>query len=178
MSTLIDANNFQRVSAYLSALILLLLNVKIVLLQNIKGLGKKYDIKNVADGYARNFLLPKKLAVIATEEIIRKIENIKKTEEERTQELKKLAEELAQKLSNHEFHFYPQINEKGALFASIKKEDIKKAIEDKFNEIKNLKWEVELDKPLKEVREYEITVRLSHEIKTKIRVIINKAVIE
>jgi len=152
--------------------------MKVVLLQDIPKLGKKYDIKNVADGYARNFLLPKKLAEIATEGVIRKIESIKKTEEKKVQELKNLAEKLAQKLSNHEFHFYPQINEKGALFASIKKEDIKKAIEDKFNEIKNLKWEVELDKPLKEVREYEIIVRLSQKIKTKIRVIINKAVIE
>jgi len=152
--------------------------MQVILLQDIKNLGKKFDVRNVSDGYARNFLLPKKLAEIATEEAIKKLEKKKAAEEKKLRELKILTEELAEKLSGQEFHFYPQITKKGELFGSIKKEDIKKAIKDKFEEVKKLNLEVELERPLKEAREYEIAIHLGHGIKTKIRVIINKAVIE
>mgnify|MGYP001561425473 FL=1 len=152
--------------------------MKVILLENIKGLGNKFDVKKVADGYARNFLLPKKLAKIVTTEAIKELDKQKAAAEKQREELRISAENLAEKLSGQEFHFYPQIGKKGELYGSVKKDDIKKAIEDKFEETKKLDLEIELDRPLKTMGECEVIIHLGYGVKTKIRVIINKAVVK
>jgi large subunit ribosomal protein L9 len=151
--------------------------MKVILLQDIKGLGQKHEVKNVKDGYARNFLLPKKLAKIATVEAIKTLDKQKAAAEKHKQELKETVEKLAEKLSGQEFHFYPQIGRKGELFGSVRKDDVKQAIEDKFEEAKKFDLDVGLNRSLKEVGEYEVMIHLDHGVKTKIRVIVNQLAI-
>ena len=98
--------------------------MKVVLLQDVKSLGKKDDIVNVSDGYARNFLLPKKLAVEATDTKLKEISDKKKVlEKKKAQEMEE-AKALAEKLSNIEVVIKTKAGVSGKLFGSITAKDI------------------------------------------------------
>jgi len=149
--------------------------VKIVLLQNIKGLGNKYDIKNVADGYARNFLIPKGLAKIATEKTIKEIEIQKAAWQKQEQEIKNKLEILAKDLANREFKFALKTGKKGEVYGSVTKDDIKTRIYTDVNTdlhgyLENI--EVSLEKPIKTLGEHQVEIDLSRGVKTKIKLII------
>jgi len=149
--------------------------VKIVLLQNIKGLGNKYDIKNVADGYARNFLIPKGLAKIATEKTIKEIEIQKAAWQKQEQEIKNKLEILAKDLANREFKFALKTGKKGEVYGSVTKDDIKTRIYTDVNTdlhgyLENI--EVSLEKPIKTLGEHQVEIDLSKGVKTKIKLII------
>src|SRR3989337_292812 len=103
--------------------------MKVIILEKFKGLGNKWDIKDVKDGYARNFLLPKKMAQIATKEAVMSIKKQKEEIGQHRDELKDAAEKAAKKFSGKEFHFYPEIGENNEVFGSISKKDIKETIE-------------------------------------------------
>ncbi len=103
--------------------------MKIILLENIPKLGKKYDIKNVSDGYALNFLIPKKLAVAATSQKVKEIENLKKQEELKNQKIQALFKEWAEKIKNTTLDFRLKTDKSGKTFGSVTKEDIAKQLE-------------------------------------------------
>ena len=114
--------------------------MKIILLDNINGLGKTGDVKNVSDGYAINFLLPKKLAVVASLANLEhyraqdaKIEKIVKQKVSNYQKIKKV-------LDKQIFEFEVKVSEKGHLFKAIHELDIIKAVKDKFNLALDKKW--------------------------------------
>lgn len=155
--------------------------MKVILLQDIKNLGKKYEVKNVSDGYARNFLLPKKMAQIATEEAIKKIKEQKEIIEHHRDELKDALEQTAKKLSSKEFHFYPEIGENNEVFGSISKKDIEKAIKEELNFLQeNLrpqvaeKIKVNLTKSLKKLGIHEVKIKLGGDIEFAINAILNR----
>ena len=155
--------------------------MKIILLQDVKGLGKKNDIKNVSDGYARNFLLPKKLARIATAEAIKEIEKHAVEKEKMENEIETRLKELSAKIKNAVFDFYPAIGKNQEVFESVTKEDIKKAIVKKFlknpSEAMLKKIRVALDKSLKTIGEHKITVLIGNE-KIEVKAIINQERLE
>ena len=129
--------------------------MKVILLQDIKKLGSKWDIKDVNDGYARNFLLAKKLALIATPENLAKKERIADHERKEIKELKSLAEKLAKEKITLQLNPY----------SSIKAEDMEKEIKKMgFPEIKS----VEIKKPIKTTGEHEIIVNFGRGIKTAV----------
>lgn len=102
--------------------------MKVILLKDIRGLGKIHEIKDVSDGYARNMLFPRKLAEVATEEKVRSIEAQKKAHEV---ELARIEEELAQKirgLQGKKTTISARATEKGGLFKGITASDISRAI--------------------------------------------------
>ncbi|MBU1159948.1 50S ribosomal protein L9, partial [Patescibacteria group bacterium] len=74
--------------------------MKVILLQDVASIGKRYDVKNVSDGYARNFLLPRKLAMIATTQNLQNLEKRKKIAEEKKEKQKKITEENLAELNN------------------------------------------------------------------------------
>ncbi len=143
--------------------------MKVILLEDIKNLGKKLDVKNVSDGYVRNFLLPKKLVKIATKEAIKGLESQKAKLEQQEQELKSKTEKLAKDLNNQEFKFKVKIGKKEEVFGSIGKEDIKKALIDE----KGIDAKVLLEKPLKTLGEYQVEINLGKGVKTKINIILH-----
>jgi len=161
--------------------------VKIVLLQNIKGLGNKYDIKNVADGYARNFLIPKGLAKIAIEKTIKEIEIQKAAWQKQEQEIKNKLEILAKELANREFKFTLKTGKKGEVYGSVTKEDIETRIYSNLmasesdqrvlreflaDPRESAFIKVNLEKPIKTLGEHQVEIDLSRGVKTKIKVII------
>lgn len=138
--------------------------MKVILLQDIKGLGKKYDVKEIRDGYARNFLIPKKLAAIATPAMLQQKSQV----EARERQLLEKYGELAKKLEKEKIKFSVKVGEKNEVFGSITKADIKKALEAKgFNNI-----EIELTHPLKILGEHLVEANLGRGIRAKIKVVL------
>jgi large subunit ribosomal protein L9 len=145
--------------------------MKVILINDIKNLGRKGEVKEVADGYARNFLLPQKLVEIAIPEAIQKLENFQKEKEqiERAGEekLKKMAAEIQGKKI-----IIKAKTEKNKLFGSIGKKEI--AIELKNQGINLDEKSIILDEPIKTIGEKDITIILGKNIKTKITVAVEK----
>ncbi len=131
--------------------------MKVIFLKDVQNVGRKYDIKNVADGYAVNMLFPKKLAEIATPQAIKRVEDMKNNH--LTQ--KRLQEELLHKnletISSLTITVKGKANEKGHLFAGITKEIL--ASEILKSSRLNLDPElIQLSKPVKEVGSHRVAV--------------------
>lgn len=133
--------------------------MKVILLKDIRKVGKKYDVKDVADGYALNFLIPQKQAEAATASSMKKLESMKaKAEAE-----KKVQEELLMKnlkgLSGISIELKEQANEKGSLFKGVHKEEIVKALKEQGH-LDLLPEYIDLEKPLKDVGEHEVHAKV------------------
>jgi len=144
--------------------------MKIILLKNVEKLGKKGEVKNVADGYARNFLIPNKLAALATKSELAKLEKQKEIETEKAEEELKLYQKIASQIDGLEIEIPVKINEEGNLFGAITASQIAEKLKEKNFEIK--KEQIKLEEPIKEIGEYEVIVEFPHNLETKIKVII------
>ena len=141
--------------------------MKIILLQNVPKVGKKFEIKEVSDGFAINFLLPKKLAELATDQVIGKMavqkEKYEKERELKGEELKKVIGQLKETVQ-----IEVKTSEEGKLFAGLDKKEIAQAVQDKLGITIDPEI-LQLDKPIKEVRKHEIKIKLG-EAKGKLKV--------
>ncbi len=153
--------------------------MKVILLQDINRVGKKLEIKNVSDGYARNYLIPKGLAKIATNKVVKDIQIKTVVEEKHKEEAKKELENFANTLDEKEFHFYQKVGDKKEVFGSVTKKDIEEIIIKKLPEkiYGKIKIEVNLPKSLKTLGEHEVEINLGPGIKKKIKVVLNQQTI-
>lgn len=134
--------------------------MKVLLLQDIKNVGKKNEIKNVADGFALNNLLPRKLAVIATPLILRNHEaKIQDQTKKHLLELKNIQEKFSS-FEGSQFKIKGKANLKGHLFASINALEISKQLHEDHKVSLNPLW-IKMDHPIKTLGVH--TVNLSHE---------------
>jgi len=146
--------------------------MKIILLQDVKGLGKKGAIKEVAEGYARNFLFVKKLAEIATGSGLKKAEAIQKKQMEKDQSDLEKTQELADRLEGKAITLIVKAKD-GKLFGSVGTKDIAKELK-KENIIVPEK-SIALESPIRELGEYEVKIELDHKIEAMIMVLIENA---
>lgn len=146
--------------------------MKIILLQSVKGLGKKGDLKEVAEGYARNFLFPKKMAEIATDGLVRNVVAIKSKQVEKNQMDLKKTQALSNALKGKVVTILSK-EKNGKLFGSVQSKDISIALK-KENIILSEK-SIILENHIKEVGEYKVAIKLDHAIETSIMVIVNGA---
>lgn len=146
--------------------------MKVILLQDIENLGKKYEVKDVKDGYARNFLIPKGLAKIATEESLEKLENQKEIEEKKAEEELKKIQGLASEIDGLEVIIPVKIGEEGQLFEKINNQKISEKLKELGFEIEKKK--IDLLQPIEEIGEYPIKVKFEHNLESEIRVIITE----
>jgi len=133
--------------------------MKVILLQDVPKVGKRYDLKNIADGYALNFLIPKKLAKLATKDAKKEIEILK--EKQQLKQVKKETELMEDilKLKDSVINITTKINKEGHLFAGIDK----KAIIDVIKDQKALNIDEDfiiLEKPIKEASEHVIKLKV------------------
>ncbi|GIW65280.1 MAG: 50S ribosomal protein L9 [Candidatus Parcubacteria bacterium] len=145
--------------------------MKVILLENVKGLGKKYELKNVSDGYAKNFLFPKNLAKPATPEEIKKIENLKLKLAEEEKELIKHLEEVSRLINDRFIEFNLKTDKTGTVFGSVTKEMILKALRE-HKLITKERVDILLDHPIKEIGEHIIKVDLKKGIIANLKVIV------
>lgn len=146
--------------------------MKVLLLQDLKGKGKKGDVVEVSDGYAKNFLIPKKLAVIATEEILLE----KKSKDEassfhKEQEFLK-AKETAKFLDNKTVVIHAKSGENGKLFGSVTSKEIANEIEKQFN-VKIDKRKIEAEE-IKTFGQFEVKLKIMAGVTAKLKVFVKE----
>jgi large subunit ribosomal protein L9 len=144
--------------------------MKVILLKDIQKLGKRNDVKEVADGYARNFLLPKKMAIAATESALKELKLKRKQQEELAEKELKEIQAAVQKLEGIEIEIRAKVDKNGRLYAGIGPQQIINALSDKNFDVKNV--QIELKDQIKELGEKEVILEFPHGLEAKIRVII------
>ncbi|MEA3452801.1 MAG: 50S ribosomal protein L9 [Patescibacteria group bacterium] len=144
--------------------------MKVILLEDIDKIGKKYDIKTVKDGYARNFLIPNKLVKAATKSAILSIKELKQKETKKNEERLVQIQESASELDGQEIEFFVKIGEDNQLFEAITPLKIAKKLKEIGFEIK--KDQIILDKPIKELGEFSVKINLDHQLEAKILLIV------
>lgn len=143
--------------------------MKVILNQDVKSLGVKGDVVEVSDGYARNYLLPKKLAVEATAGNLKELENLKqKQARQKEQELQK-AKEIAKAIEGKTIKAITKAGENGKLFGSITSKEIAELLEKNFG-ITVDKRKVEIKEAIKTLGSYPVTVRIHPQVAAKITV--------
>jgi large subunit ribosomal protein L9 len=146
--------------------------MKVILLENIENLGKKMEIKDVPSGFARNFLIPKGLVIIATPENIKKIEEEKIKNQEKTAKELKLMEKQASQLDGIEVIIEVTTGKEGQLFQSINKQKISEQLKELGFEID--KNHIDLKNPIKELGEFPVKIKFEHNLEAEIKIIISE----
>ncbi len=145
--------------------------MKVILLQNIKGFGQIGDVKNVPDGYARNFLLPKGMAKSATDGSLKEVESLKAKRIIMIEAEKKNALEAVEKLKDMVIEFTRKATKTGKLFAGIGKDDIITEIK-KASGVQLQEEMIGHDEPIKHIGEHLVDLNLSPEVKTQIKILV------
>ncbi len=133
--------------------------MKVILLDNIKGVGKKDEIINASDGYARNYLLPKKLAVEANAENMAKLNNKKEAANYRKDVEKQNAEELAKKLKGIMLKIKVKAGENGKIFGGVTSKEISDNLKSQYN-FDIDKKKIELKETIKTLGEFNVSIKL------------------
>lgn len=133
--------------------------MKVILLDNIKGVGKKDEIINASDGYARNFLFPKKLAVEANAENMSKLNNKKDANQYKKDVEKQAAEEMAKKIKGIMLKIKVKAGENGKIFGGVTPKEISDNLKSQYKfEIDKKK--IELKEPIKTLGSFEVIIKL------------------
>ena len=143
--------------------------MKVILLDNIKGVGKKDEIINASDGYARNYLLPKKLAVEANNENLSKLNNKKEAASYKRDVEKQQAEELAKKLKGIMLKIKVKAGENGKIFGGVTSKEISDNLKNQYNFIVDKK-KIDLKETIKTLGEFYVDIKLFEGVIAKLKV--------
>jgi len=146
--------------------------MEIILSKDIQTLGKLGEVIKVKDGYARNFLLPRKLAYAATSANLKRIEQQEKKSKVQDEQAKKDAEVFAEKLNKTSCTIDVEVNDLDKLYGAIAEADIAKALEIEGFTID--KKDIVIEKPIEELGIFEIGINLHSEVTAKIRLWVTK----
>ncbi len=150
--------------------------MEVILKEDVPKLGSRGEVVKVAEGYGRNFLLPKKLAIEANVANKAVIEQMKAAAVRRSAKEKSEAEELSKQFDGLEVKFQRKAGENDQLFGSVTSGDIAEALEKKSFHIDRRK--VQLHEPLKTIGEFTVAVKLHKDVTTHLKVIIEKEAAE
>lgn len=132
--------------------------MKVILLRDMKGVGKRFEEKQVGDGYAANFLIPKKIAVPATGSAAAQIKNIKEGEAKKRSVESEHIEAEVHKLSNTTISLNAKVNEQGHLFASINAEKLSELLKEQGTDLPAAN--IVLERPIKEAGEHQVPIKV------------------
>ena len=147
--------------------------MKVILLENVKSLGKKGEIVNVNDGYARNFILPKKLGVEATGKNLNDLKLQKNNEKKVAQENLDAAKELAAELSAGKVELAIKVGEGGRTFGSVSSKEIAVAVKDQM-QLDIDKKKIQLKESIKSLGTRIVTVKLHPEVSAELKVVVKE----
>ena len=145
--------------------------MKVILLQDVEGLGKKYEVKEVKDGYARNLLLPEKKAKAATKQALKWLEDQREVIEKEAEDDLKKEQSVASELDGTEVNIVVKVGDEGQLFESINTQKISEKLKEMGFEIK--KSQIKLEDPIKELGEFAISITLKHNLEVEIKLIVS-----
>ncbi|MBW7454378.1 50S ribosomal protein L9 [Paenibacillus sepulcri] len=143
--------------------------MKIILLKDVKGQGKKGDVKDLSEGYVRNFLLPQGLAKLASDGNLKTLELQTASEQKRKDKEKEDAKTLAAKLEELTVVVKTKAGEGGRLFGAITSKQIAEALE-AGHAVKVDKRKIELDEPIRTLGVTQVLIKLHPEVKAKLKV--------
>lgn len=144
--------------------------MKVILIQDMDALGLEGDIVNVADGYARNYLIPKELALAANEQNIKLMETQRKKIEIKRLKAKEDAEKVKEKMTDMVITISQKAGEEEKLYGSVTSMDIATHLEKQGITIDRRK--IALDKPIKTLGEFDVSVKLYPEVTVSIKVVV------
>lgn len=147
--------------------------MKVILLQDVKALGKKGEIVNVNDGYARNFILPKKLGLEATGKNLNDLKLQKANEEKIAQQILDEAKELAKKLEAGKVELAIKIGEGGRAFGSVSNKEIAVAVNDQMGYDIDKK-KIQLKDAIKALGTHTVPVKLHPKVTAELKVIVTE----
>ncbi|MCL2405457.1 MAG: 50S ribosomal protein L9 [Defluviitaleaceae bacterium] len=143
--------------------------MKVILLEDVKGTGKKGQVVNASDGHARNFLFPRKLAVEATDANLHALNTQQKKAEHKVAQEVKAAQEIAEKLQAKPIKISVKVGEKGRMFGSISNKEVAEATQSQLGVVVDKK-KIVLTEPVKSVGTYTATAKLHPQVSAKIDV--------
>ena len=141
--------------------------MEVILREHVDNLGRRGEVVKVADGYARNYLLPRKLALLATEGNKKQIEREKVKFDVKEAEEQKVAQALAERIANIDVEVSRKVGETDALYGSVTSSDIAEALAKKGLELDRRK--LVLQEPIKKLGEFSIPVKLHREVTAQIK---------
>ena len=142
------------------------------MLKDVEGTGKKFELKEVKDGYARNFLIPQGLAKQATPEALEWLGVQKEIAEKKAEEDLKKIQTVASAIDDQEIIIPVKVGEDDQLFESINVQKIAEKLKEAGFEVK--KSQIDLPEPIKELGEFPVKIKFEHNLEAEIKVIINK----
>lgn len=142
--------------------------MKVILRQDNENLGKAGEVVNVKPGFARNYLFPRSLAYPALPNYLRMLEEEKRQKQQRQHKEKKLAQELAEKLSSVSLTISASVGEEDKMFGSITSQDIADALKQQGYEIDRKK--IVLEEPIKALGIYSVPIKLYPEVEAHVKV--------
>lgn len=144
--------------------------MKVILLKDVEDFGKKGDIKNVADGYARNFLFKNKKAVLATKEALESLEKEKELTAQKAESDLKITEEIVSRIDGLEIESIAKADEKGKLYGALNENKINQALKERGFNIK--KSQIKIPQPIKDLGEFPITLLFDHGLEASVKLIV------
>ena len=142
--------------------------MKVILLDDVAKVGRRGDVRDVSDGYARNFLIPKKLALTATAGNLKGLDHIKKQQEAKADRIKTDADGLRERIEALVYEERRQASEEGKLFGSVTSQDIAEFLE--RHQLKIERRRIHMDEPIKTLGENQVAIRLHPEVTAQLRV--------
>lgn len=142
--------------------------MKVILLDDVTKVGRRGEVREVSDGYARNYLIPKKLALSATAGNLKNLEHIKTQQDAKASRIQADAEALRARIDALVYEERRQASEEGKLFGSVTSQDVAEFL-DKHG-VKVERRRIVLDEPIKALGEFTVAVRLHHDVTAQLRV--------
>jgi large subunit ribosomal protein L9 len=142
--------------------------MKIILMEDVPTLGRRGEVREVATGYARNYLLPKKLALPATAGNLQNLDHLKRQRERAEQKVRDGAQAMAERIAGLTLAVTTRASEDGRLFGSVTAQDIVEFL--KRNQVSLEKRRVVLAEPIKALGEYGVPIRLHHDVTATLNV--------
>jgi len=148
------------------------MKMRIILQESVEKLGSAGQVVEVADGYARNFLLPRKLALPATDANLKRLEKLRATLAKREATERESAQKLAELLASATVSLARKAGENDQLFGSVTSADITDALAAQGYTVDKRK--LQLDEPIKLVGEYSVPVKLHHDVSATVKVVVTR----
>lgn len=145
--------------------------MEVILLQDVKGLGKAGEIKRVADGYARNYLLPKRMASQVTEGLLKDAEIQIKAQARRQKKVQSEASEIAENLAGVVLTFKVKAGEKGRLYGSITAADIAEELEKTTGHVVD-KRKLVMEEPIRSLGAHRVSVKLLTDLTAEVEIVV------
>lgn len=147
--------------------------MKVILLDDVAKVGRRGEVRDVSDGYARNFLIPKKLALTATAGNLKNLDHIKQQQDAKASRVKTDADSLRARIEGLAYEDRRQASEEGKLFGSVTSQDVAEFLEGQGVKIERRR--IMLEEPIKSLGEHTVPIRLHQDVTAQLRISVVRA---